>query len=182
MAFQAPTIYLASALTVACVAAIFDLRSRRIPNLLTGPAILFGLALHLVLGGPAELGWSLLAGGIAGGVFLLFFLAGGMGAGDVKLMTAIGCLCGTLFIKDVLLTTVVVGAVMGIGLALYRRRLRSTVANVIALVSHHSAHGLVAHESINVKNTSSLRLPYALPIAAGCLLTFASVFGKQIAQ
>jgi prepilin peptidase CpaA len=133
-----------------------------------------------VRGGPAELGLSALAGLIAGGVFLLFFLAGGMGAGDVKLMTAVGCLAGAANIKDVLISTVLIGAVMGIALAVYRGRLRQTLGNVLTLVQHHHAEGLEAHPEINVRNATTLRLPYALPIAAGCLLTFILSSGKGL--
>ena len=128
MAFHSQTIYLTAALICASIACLHDLRSRRIPNLLTGPAILFGLLLHLFLGGPAQLGLSALAGVIAGAVFLLFFVAGGMGAGDVKLMTAVGCLAGTAYLMDILIATVLTGAVLGVALALYRGRLRQTIA------------------------------------------------------
>jgi len=121
-----------------------------------------------------------LAGLMAGGVFLLFFLAGGMGAGDVKLMTAVGCLVGTSNIKDVLISTVVIGAVMGIALAIYRGKLGETLRNVFTLVQHHRVAGLEAHPELNVRNPASLRLPYALPIAAGCLLTFVHASGKGL--
>ena len=40
--------------------------------------------------------WTSLAAGLIGGVlFLIFYLAGGMGAGDVKLITAVGCMAGS---------------------------------------------------------------------------------------
>ncbi len=182
MVLSPQTIYLSAALVCALAASLHDLRSRRIPNLLTGPAILFGLLLHLYLGGPAQLGLSALAGLIAGGIFLLFFVAGGMGAGDVKLMAAVGCLAGTAYIKDVLLATALVGGIMGVALALYRGRLRQTIANVILLVQHHNSVGLTAHPDLNVTNDATLRLPYALPIAAGCLLTFLLASGKELVR
>jgi prepilin peptidase CpaA len=180
MVITPQTTYMEAALVCASIARLYDLRTRRIPNKLTLPAIIFGLTLHLMRGGPAELGWSALAGLIAGGVFLLFFLAGGMGAGDVKLMTAVGCLVGTGNIKDVLIATVLIGAVMGLVLALYRGRLREILANVFTLVRHHRASGLEEHPELNVRNPSTLRLPYALPIAAGTLVTFLLVSGKEL--
>jgi prepilin peptidase CpaA len=182
MQIDSQTTYMAAALVCACVASVYDLRTRRIPNKLTLPAILGGLTLHLVRGGPAEMGWAALAGLIAGGIFLLFFLAGGMGAGDVKLMTAVGCLLGTHSVSEVLISTVLIGAVMGIALALYRGRLRQIVGNVMTLVRHHSSEGLVEHPELNVKNAASLRLPYALPIAAGCLLTFVLAATRGMAR
>ena len=73
-----------------------------------------------------------------------------------------------------------IGAVMGIALALYRGQLRHIAGNVVKLVGHHSAVGLAAHPEINVRNQNSLRLPYALPIAAGCLVTFFLSSGKGL--
>jgi prepilin peptidase CpaA len=75
-----------------------------------------------------------------------------------------------------------IGALMGVALALYRGRLRETVFNVITLVQHHGAEGLAAHPELNVRNVATLRLPYALPIAAGCLLTFFMTSGKELVR
>lgn len=179
MALNAQLIYLAAAMIVAFIGGGSDLRSRRIPNRLTGPAILAGLVLHLSLGGPMQLGSSALAGIIAGSVFLLFFLAGGMGAGDVKLMTAVGCLAGLDHLVELLVAIAIIGGVMGFALALYRRQLRATLLNVLALFYHHSEQGLTTHPELNVRNVATLRLPYAVPIAAGCLLTFWNVNGWE---
>ena len=176
------TVYLSAGLVCAGIASLHDLRSRRIPNMLTGPAILLGLLLHLSLGGPVQLGHSLIGGLIAGGIFLLFFIAGGMGAGDVKLMTAVGCLVGTAFIQNVLIATVIVGGLMGLAVALYRGQLRQTIANVMLLVQHHQEEGLEPHPELNVRNTATLRLPYALPITAGCLLALILASNKGFAQ
>jgi prepilin peptidase CpaA len=165
-------VYAGAAVLCAGVATIHDLKDRKIPNKLTGPAILAGLVLHLVLGGYAQLGWALLAGLIAGGVFLLFHLAGGMGAGDVKLMAAVGCIAGISSIREVLLSTVIIGGVFALALAAYRGRVRETLANVFTLLGHHRQNGLKAHPELNVANRSGLRLPYAVPIALGCLWSF----------
>lgn len=182
MALTSETIYLIAALACASVGSICDLRSRRVPNILTGPAILAGLGLHLLLGGPAAMGLALLSGFIAGGLFLLFFLAGGMGAGDVKLMMAVGCLAGTLHLKEILIATVLLGALMGVVVALCRGRLRETIANVFILLRHHGDNGMEAHPELNVRNPSTLRLPYALPIAAGCLLTIFFAYVERSAN
>jgi prepilin peptidase CpaA len=145
---------------------------RRIPNVLTGYSILLALFLHLLLDGWAQLGSSAMAGLIAGSIFLIFFIAGGLGGGDVKLMTAVGCFVGMQFLSQVMIATLITGAVFAIVLALYHGRLRDTLANVGTLVAHHQRRGLVPHPELNVTNSNTLRLPYALPIAAGCLATF----------
>jgi prepilin peptidase CpaA len=169
MVVPAQFVYVGAAVVFAGVASVHDVREARIPNKLTGPGILAGLLLHLTLGGPKQLGWSLLAGVIAGFTFFLFYMAGGMGAGDVKLITAVGCIAGISSIKEVLLATVIIGGVFAVALALYRGKLRQTANNVVSLVAHHQANGLTAHPELNLSNKGTLRLPYALPIALGCL-------------
>ncbi len=178
MAAPLPFIYLGSALAFATVAAVHDVRERRIPNRVSGLGILVGLFLHLVFAGIAQFAWALLAGLLAGAIFFLFYLAGGMGAGDVKLMAAIGCLTGIAFIKDVLLATVFTGAVFALLLALTHGRLRETVSNGMTLLAHHRSKGFTAHPELNVTNRKLLRLPYAVPIALGCM----AVLGLEIVQ
>ena len=165
-------VYPAAASVCSIIGSVFDVKSRRVPNLLTGPAVLFGLLLHLSLGGWHDLFNSAAAGLICGLVFLIFYLAGGMGAGDVKLIAAVGCLCGLHYIVFILALTGIAGGVMALGLALIRGRLKETFLNVVALISHHRSEGLTPHPEINVLNTTTLRLPYALAITAGCALTF----------
>ena len=162
---------MAGSLLCAGIGSFHDVRERRIPNLLTGPAIVAGLLLHLAVGGWAQMGSSALAGLIAGSIFLIFFLAGGMGAGDVKLMAAVGCIAGLSPLRLVMVSTVIFGGVFALVLAVYRGRLRQTLGNVIALMAHHRRQGLTPHPELNLANTATLRLPFALPIAAGCLLT-----------
>ena len=159
------------AIGLGLVAGISDLRSRRIPNLLTAPAILVGLVLHLMAGGWREGGSSLLALLLCGAIFLVFHLAGGMGGGDVKLIAAEACLLGLPSASSLLLYTVLSGGLLGLMLAIRRGQLRQTVANVLVLTSHHSRNGLQPHPDLNVLNTRALRLPYALAIAAGTILT-----------
>src|ERR1700751_6038262 len=100
---------LTAALLSAGIASVYDVKASRIPNALTGSSIAIGLLLHLAIGGWSQLAYSLLAGLIGGGLFLLFFLMGGMGAGDVKLMTAVGCLAGLGYLGRVMIATVVIG-------------------------------------------------------------------------
>jgi prepilin peptidase CpaA len=175
-------IYVSASVICAGIASVYDYRYRRVPNLLTGPAILFGLLLHLVLGGPAQLGMAALAGLVAGGTFLIFYVVGGMGAGDVKLMTAVGCMVGMIAVKEVLISTVLIGAVFALVLAIHRGQLRQTLANLVTLVKHHGSEGIKSHPELNLENSNTLRLPYALPIAAGCLVTFYLVSANGLAR
>src|SRR5207244_9500168 len=73
---------------------VSDLRTRRIPNAITGPAILAGAALNVLCGGHAGLFASLTGLGLGIGVLLAPFVAGGIGGGDVEMMGAGGAPLG----------------------------------------------------------------------------------------
>jgi prepilin peptidase CpaA len=164
--------YPAASLLCAAVGAGFDIKSRRVPNFLTLPAIVGGLLFHFAFGGWRQLLSAVAAGLICGFIFLVFYLGGGMGAGDVKLITAVGCIAGLSQTGYLLIWTALAGGVMAIALALYRRRLKETLVNLGALVVHHRIEGLAPHPELNIANAQTLRLPYAVAIAAGSALTF----------
>lgn len=164
-------LYTAGAAVCSVIASVYDVKSRRVPNLLTGPSVLVAIGLHAALQGTRGVVDSLEAGLICGLLFLIFYAAGGMGAGDVKLMAAAGCFAGTAHVVYLLVFTVLAGGVMALVLAVMRGRLRETVFNVGTIVSHHLHSGLQPHPEINVRNRSTLRLPYGVAIAVGSLVT-----------
>jgi prepilin peptidase CpaA len=164
-------LYPTVALVCALIGAGFDVHSRRIPNFLTLPGIVAGLLLHLVLRGWKQMGLAALAGLICGVIFLVFWLAGGMGAGDVKLMTAVAALAGMPLVPWLLILTALAGGVMALGLAVWRGKVKETILNVGALALHHRMEGLAPHPQLNVANARTLRLPYALAVAAGTATT-----------
>lgn len=155
----------------ATVGAVFDVIIRRIPNAFTLPAIVFGLLLHFTVGGWGQLGSAAAGGLFCGLIFLLFHLAGGMGGGDVKLITAAGCFAGLSLTGPLLILTSLAGGAMAVALAVYRGRLKETMLNMYALAVHHGTVGLAPHPELNVDNARTLRLPYALAIAAGSALS-----------
>jgi prepilin peptidase CpaA len=174
-ALQQHLIFSGGALLCASIGSVHDVRERRIPNVVTGPAILAGLMLHAISGGWVGFGNSAFAGLIAGGIFLIFFFAGGMGAGDVKLMAAVGCFAGLSSLCLLVISTVLAGAAFALAIGIYNGRLRQTLRNVGALLLHHGEQGLKPHPDLNLTNANTLRLPFALPIAAGCLFTLCAL-------
>jgi prepilin peptidase CpaA len=164
-------VFPAASLLCATLSAVYDVRCRRIPNFITLPAMVFGLVLHGALGGWRQSATAAAGGLICGLIFFVFYLAGGMGAGDVKLITAAGCIAGLPLIGHLLVWTALAGGMMAVGLALCRRRLVTTLRNMCVLVVHHRAMGLTPHAEFNVGNDHGLRLPYALAITAGSALT-----------
>jgi prepilin peptidase CpaA len=165
-------VLLSTALALAVAAAAIDVEQRRIPNSLTYPGIILGVLLRGLL-----LGWegaaSALAGCVlAGGIFLLFYVVHAMGAGDVKLVAALGSLLGPPDAVVMLLATAICGGMLALVYALYRKRIRATFANVATALQFHAASGLSAHPDLNLDNPVALRMPYGLAIAAGTLYVF----------
>ena len=76
------------------VAAIWDIRTRRIPNWLTLSGVVLGVALNTFLFEINGLWFSLKGLGVAFGVYFVLYLLRAMGAGDVKLMAAVGAAAG----------------------------------------------------------------------------------------
>lgn len=95
-------------------AVVEDLRSRSISNWTSGGALIAGLAFHTVNTGLPGLGHAALGTLIGFGVFLVFYLLGGMGGGDVKLMAGFGALLGASSIVQAALFTALCGGVMAV--------------------------------------------------------------------
>ena len=104
---------------VLLTAAYTDLRSSRIPNLLTFTAIAIGLIAHAWLAGFQGIVFSLEGLGVGLGIFALLYASGGIGAGDVKLMGAVGAMVGP---HDVLITgllAILIGGIYAVGAMCY---------------------------------------------------------------
>ena len=155
------------------VAAVVDVQRGRIPNWLTYPAILLGLGLRGVGGGWRSYLDGIGAGLIGGGVFFVFFLVRGMGAGDVKLMTAVGVWSGLNHLAAVMIATALAGGILALGFVIFHKQGSKTLRNLGALFRFHILSGLTPHPEINLKNPEALRVPYALAIAAGTIYVHA---------
>lgn len=158
-----------AAVGVALIAAATDLRGRRIPNRLTYPAIIVGLLLQSVAYGWHGLLSGLLGGLLFGGIFLMFHLLRAMGAGDVKLATALGCILGPNNSWQVLFTTAMAGGVLAIFVMIFTGRVIHTLRSTLGVVGFHASHGLRIHPVVNLDNPSAARMPYGVAFAAGTL-------------
>lgn len=158
-------------------AAVYDVRYRRIPNWLTVGGVLTGLALNTFMGridlspGWPALRFSLLGLGIGFGVYLALYAVRAMGAGDVKLMAAIGTMLGWEDWFGVFLITAVIGGAMALILVLIKRRLAKTFFNVGVILNEFKSGrpAYLAREELDVKNPKSLGLPHGAVIAVGTL-------------
>src|SRR5690349_371597 len=110
--------YQVAAVVVAGVAVFFDLRARRIPNILTFGAAALAIVAHAIDGGASG-ALAAIAGWLVGAaIFFPVFALGGIGAGDIKLLAAVGALLGPAAAGWVCLFTGIAGGVMGLAVAL----------------------------------------------------------------
>ena len=153
------------------VAVISDLADHRIPNVLTLGAALLGIFSHLYLGGTQ--GAAVALGGFALGLtFLLpFYLLGGMGAGDVKMMGAVGAFVGPQAALLAVGVALVCGALGAVGLLMFGALgvHGSSASNGLDRERHGGA--AIASEATHRAAGRSVkaRFPYAPAIAAGAL-------------
>jgi prepilin peptidase CpaA len=157
------------AAAVAVMAGIIDVRSRRIPNRLTYSAMIAGLALESIVYGWHGLLLGLQGALLFGGVFLVFHLLRTMGAGDVKLAAALGCILGLANSWQVLFTTAMAGGVLAVLMMVFTGRILHTLRSTLAVAGFHVVHGLRTHPVVNLDNPAAVRMPYGLAFAAGTL-------------
>ena len=151
---------------VLAAAVATDLRWRRIPNALTAPAFVAGILLNGWLYGGEGLLSSAAGGALGLGLLLPLFFVRGMGAGDVKLMAAIGALKGPEFVFFTCACACIFGGPMALFGLIRSRRLG------LALAHLYFFRFLPRPSQTFI---SAGRIPYAPAIAMGALLTLQGV-------
>ena len=158
-------------LSIASIACVTDLRTRRIPNVLTFGAALAGLLFQSAAGGIDGLGQA--AGGwlVGAVVFILPFALGGLGGGDVKLLAALGAWLGPGDALWLALYTGVAGGLMAIVVASMNGYLGTAIQNVKLLLCHWRVAGIEAVPAITLEGSGGPKLAYAFPILTGMVAT-----------
>lgn len=119
MKVDIPVSYIAAVLAAGW-GAVTDLRSHKIYNHLTQPAILAGIILNMLIGGIGGLADSFL-GFLLGGVCMAFWMLGMLKAGDVKLYMAVGALGGWQFCGYTIIFSILIGGIAGAGIMILRK-------------------------------------------------------------
>jgi prepilin peptidase CpaA len=159
------------AVVVVLAACVTDLKTRRIPNVLTLGAALVGFGYHLIVGGWSGLFASLAGWGVGLALFLPLFALRGLGGGDVKLLAALGAWLGPGQTVWLALFTAIAGGPLAIAMALSRGYLSRAVKNVWGLLMFWRVAGVQPHPTLTLDSPGMPRLPYAVPIAAGLVMT-----------
>jgi len=160
-----------AALAVALAACLTDVRTRRIPNVLTLGAAAGACGYHLAAGGWSGLGTALAGWGVGLLMFLPLFALRGMGGGDVKLLAALGAWLGPGLTVWLGLFTALAGGPIALIVALSKGYLGRAFRNVWGLLMFWRVAGVRPHPALTLDSPGAPRLPYAVPIAAGLVVT-----------
>ena len=163
-----PTL-LAGAIVLSAIAGFTDWQSRRIPNWLTVPGFVLGVALSTFLDGWGGIKDSLLGTGLAFALLLPFWLLRSLGAGDLKFAAALGAFTGPGRLINILIGSVFVAGVMALVLVIYKRRLLQTIKNIghilISLVTFR-----LPGVHVTLDNPDALTIPKGVALALTVVL------------
>jgi prepilin peptidase CpaA len=159
------------ALVIGILACVTDWRTRRIPNELTFSAALLAIACQGVIAGPdgartAAFGWLV---GVA--LFFPFFAVGGLGAGDVKLLGAIGAWLGAATVMRVAMYSAMAGGVLALVVALRSGYLRTALRNIVFLLKYWKTTGFQPADGLTLSDEQTPKLAYAFPVLTGLVVT-----------
>jgi prepilin peptidase CpaA len=157
-----------------CVAAITDLRERRIPNWLTVLTVAGGLAQSVIWGVPVSPAQAFLGLLVGFGLMFIPFALGAMGGGDVKLLAGVGAWLGPLGALQVFALAALVAAAVALCQALAGGKLVKLMRNSMVLASSLAAYNHVGRTDLESQGRSLTAidkpLPYAVPIGIGALI------------
>ena len=160
------------------VAAVTDLRTRRVPNWLVFPFLLMGIAVSAMTRGWAGLESSSLGILAGAGALGLFYCLGGMGMGDVKLLASIGAWIGPRQILVAFVFMGLAGGVMALTWAIRGRFVQESLDGVADLLFgfHNRVFGFRRgwrpDATLKLANPNARKMPYAPAIAVGVILSF----------
>ncbi|MEX2286253.1 MAG: prepilin peptidase [Planctomycetaceae bacterium] len=153
------------------VAAYIDGKQLRVPNWMTFPMVLSGMAVNSWLSGWAGLGDALVGTVVGLACLLPLYAVGGMGAGDVKLMAGMGAWLGATITFYAFCVSTVVGAVLAVLMVLYKRSFTKHYANFVMIfvewmqIRDPRELSRLAAE----RKPTMFLLPYGIPICIGSI-------------
>jgi prepilin peptidase CpaA len=153
-------------------AAVYDVMYRRIPNWLNVIGALAGIVLNTFLfQGIAGAFFALKGLGLAFAIYFVLYALHAMGAGDVKLMAAVGAIVGWENWIGIFIFTAIIGGVMAVILSLAHRRFKRTLFNLSFIISEMKSGrpAYLRNEELDVKSKKSLGLPHGAVIAVATI-------------
>lgn len=154
---------------VIAVCAITDVMYGKIFNKITYPAIILGLLINLLLGKQAFQS-SVIGMLVAFILFLIVFMIGGLGGGDVKLMTAIGAIKGYPFVMYAAFYSALVGGLMSIAIMIWKGRFLKGMRNIFRVIfSYIFSFIFPGVKPLSLSPEESEKIPFGFAICLGTL-------------
>ena len=164
-------------------AGVFDIRLRRIPNWLTVSGLVAGVMLNTFLYETPGLLISMKGLGLALLVYFPLFAIRAVGAGDAKLMAAVGAMAGAANWLGIFVLTAFLGGVLGLAMLLLTGRTRRTVSNVGFLIRElaYFRAPYVSKEQLDANHPDAIGLPHGAVIGLGVMgfLSAAAVWAPR---
>jgi prepilin peptidase CpaA len=185
-------LFIGAVVVFTLTAAVTDFRTKKIPNRLTVPAFAAALVYHGAVGawtgGWGGFGAALLTSlggfGVGFGILLLLWLIGGGGAGDVKLMGAIGAWLGpwnTLVVFFVSTIFVIVMSAAFLGYQLIAKGMTKTKSRYMSAEGNaKSSRGLSAEDAATNRKVRRRLLPFGVPVALATWVVLVWSFREQL--
>jgi prepilin peptidase CpaA len=155
--------------TLALAAGYTDGRSRRIPNWLTVPGLLAGIVANAVATGWPGTKDSLLGAGLGLALLIPFVIIRALGAGDWKLVGALGACLGAGHLPAVLLISVLVNGVIAIAMIIQKKRVLQTMRNF----AHMLAAVFTLHlpgPALTLDNPDAVKVPFGVAVAVAVVI------------
>jgi prepilin peptidase CpaA len=160
---------------IAVIAGVTDWRSRRIPNWLTMPGFLLGILTNTLVGGWAGTKDSLLGAGLGLALLLPFVVIRALGAGDWKLVGALGAFLGPHPLMVVLIVTILVNGVMALAMIVWKKRVAETARNFVRMLAAFGTLHL-PDKDLTLDNPDAVKVPFGIAVAIAMVLYTLSRF------
>jgi prepilin peptidase CpaA len=162
-------------LVASLIATATDVTRFKVHNLLTLPLLAFGLVYHGFVGGPTELAQSLLGALLGFGVLVGFYLLGGVGAGDVKLLAAVGAWLGLPLTFYLFIASSLAAGLYAVVLVLMHRRVAETWVNLkiiwyrLGVIGRHLAGEDGVEAELGRPDFRNRVIPFGAMVAVGLI-------------
>ena len=153
------------------VAAGYDIRYRRIPNWLVLAGIITGFAWNFYASGWSGLGHAAAGFGLGFALYFPLYLLRARGAGDVKLLAAVGAITGPGNCFWIFILTALLGGVIAMIVILLNKRTKHTFFNLSFIMSDllKLRAPYNSSEELDVNSSKGMRLPHGAMIAVGAV-------------
>lgn len=149
------------------IAAMTDLKFRKIPNKLTVPFCVAGLIFQTVMGGWLGMQDALLGFVVGFGVLFILFAVGGGGGGDVKLMGALGVWLGwkkTLFVLIISIVFVLFGTIVSMAYSVATRGFSRSLRKYFRKQNTENDRETTKYDPLQQRKHRRI-MPFAIPVA-----------------